>query len=157
MNRKNIISCLVLILITFVVTHYCTLKFCTNDYKVSLRQEQSRLTVTNFEVIPESKKPRPNMLKPSFYVDVTIDGTLNGGNCYIEYVQKSERIEEIDGKEVMIVEFEPKVSTTMNIFKLSGEDFSETFRYRVNGYADDELTYIFRCGDFEKTVEAIWG
>ena len=130
MNRKNIISCLVLILLTFFVTHYFTLKFCTNDYKVSLRQEQSRLTV---------------------------DGTLNGGNCYIEYVQKSERIEEIDGKEVMIVEFEPKVSTTMNIFKLSGEDFSETFRYRVNGYADDELTYIFRCGDFEKTVEAIWG
>ena len=113
--------------------------------------------VTNFEVIPESETPRPNMLKPSFYVDVTIDGTLNGGNCYIEYVQKSERIEEIDGKEVMIVEFEPKVSTTMNIFKLSGEDFSETFRYRVNGYTDDELTYIFRCGDFEKTVEAIWG
>ena len=48
MNRKNIIRCLVLILLTFFVTHYFTLKFCTNDYKVSLRQEQSRLAVTSF-------------------------------------------------------------------------------------------------------------
>lgn len=145
-----------MLLLTFVVAHYCTLKYYANDYKVSLRQEQSRLTVTDFDVIPETENPRPNMFDPSFYVDVTIQGNLNGGHCYIEYIQKSERIETVDGKDIMIVEFEPKVSVTMNIFKMSGGEFSKTFRYYVNGYTDDELTYIFKCGNFERTIETIW-
>ena len=146
-----------MIAISFVVAHVYTYSNCSKQYKVLFNEFSQYVTVENFDVIPE-ENTEVHLLKPYFYVDVKISGEKWSGPFYVSHIRKSERIENIDGNDTVIIEFAPQLSFTLNPFRLynSNGDFSKSFRYKLYGYDRTDLTYIFRCGDFEKIIHAEW-
>lgn len=157
MDRKTIIKCVFLIAISFIVANIYTYNYCSKQYKVLFNEFSQYVTVENFEVVPEDNT-EVNLLRPYFHVDVKMSGAIWPGPYYISHIRKSERIEKIDGNDVVIVELEPQLRFTINPFKLnnSSGNFSKSFKYKLYGYDRTDLTYIFRCGDFEEIVYAEW-
>ncbi len=153
MNKRDIIKYILIIILSFVVSHIYTSNTYVNDYKVQWRSGQSGITITNFEA--SAKESKLSMFNPSFYVDITINGTTERITECIDYVHKSERLEIIDGKETLVIEFQPWFKPTVNPFKFNVDNtFSETFKYKVYGYNSGDLVYLFKCGDFKKIIYA---
>lgn len=153
MNKRAIIKYILIIILSFAVSHIYTLNTYVNNYKVQWKSGQSGITITNFEV--SSKENKLSMFNPSFYVDITINGKMEKITECIDYIHRNERLEMIDGKETLVIEFKPWVRPTVNPFKFSiGNTFSKTFKYKVYGYNSGDLVYLFKCGDFEKTIYA---
>ena len=153
MNKRDIIKYILVIILSFAVSHIYTLNNYVNDYKIQWRSSQMGIEITDFEV--SAKESNLSMFNPSFYVDVTINGTTERITECIDYVHKSERIEVIDGKETLVIEFKPWFKPTINPFKFNVDNtFSKTFKYKVYGYNSGDLIYLFKCGDFEQIIYA---
>ena len=157
MNKKIIIRCIILILISSAMTYVYTYNHCSKQYKVLFNEFAQCVTVKNFEVTSKDNI-EVDFFETSFYVDINISGYIWTGPYYLSHIRKSERIENIDGKDVVIVEFAPQLTFTMNLFKMYNSDgnFSKSFRYKLYGYDRTDLTYILRCGEFEEVVHAKW-
>lgn len=121
------------------------------DFKINLRTINVGPWVTNFKATTKTKKL--NMFKTSFDVDVTIEGMCVWDDVKVDYIQKSERIEKIDGKNIAIIEFEPVYAHTKSPSEFNyGGKYKEKFTYTLNAYESGNLVYKLRCGDFEKTI-----
>ncbi len=158
MNFKTRIRIILLFIITNLLVAFFTQQYTSyiveenfKDYKINLRTINIGPWVTNFKATTKTKKL--NMFKTSFDVDVTIEGMCVHDDVKVDYIQKSERIEKIDGKDVAIIEFEPVYTHTRNPLEYNyNGKYKEKFTYTLNAYNSGNLVYKLRCGDFEKTI-----
>ena len=74
MNKRDIIKYILVIILSFAVSHIYTLNNYVNDYKIQWRSSQMGIEITDFEV--SAKESNLSMFNPSFYVDVTIKNTV---------------------------------------------------------------------------------
>ena len=150
-NKKSVIIFMIICIVVLVTSNYITSLKSVHDYKVGWLGAQSGSTVTNFDVT--AKEDSLSLFNTDFYVDVTIEGELYNIYHCVGYIHKSEHFEIVDGKKIVIVNFEPIYDTTLNIFKMKRDNkFKENFKYRMKSYDYGDLVYIFKCGDFEKKI-----
>ena len=158
MNSKKRVLIILMFVITNLLIAFLTHQYTFHsvekyykDYKINFRPITVGPQVTNFEATTKTEKL--NMFKTSFDVDITIEGMYMDDNMKVDYIQKSERIEKIDGKEIAIIEFEPVYTHTKSPleFNYSGK-YKEKFTYTLNAYDSGNLVYKLQCGDFEKTI-----
>ena len=158
MNFKRRLRIILIFVITNLLVAFFTQQYTTyiveenfKDYKINLRTISVGPWVTNFNATTKTKKL--NMFKTSFDVDVTIEGYCIYDDVKVDYIQKSERIEKFDGKDVAIIEFEPVYTRTKNPLEFNyGGKYKEKFTYTLNAYDSGNLVYKLRCGDFEKNI-----
>ena len=154
-NKTFLITAIfIIILVVSVKAAYRYAEYtaeCSQEYRLHFGVGRNAGTITGFQVIPKSKKV--NMLKSTFDVDVVIDGSFFDDTTYVSYIHKSERIENIDGKNVAVIEFCPVYEDgTSDTNRKKSADFKEKFTYTLEPYDWGNLIYKFRCGNFEKNI-----
>lgn len=155
MRKKIILSLGIIAAVAVIIllSVKITAHFVEREYRVEPWSHQKNLEITKFSVKKEDVKL--SIFRNSFDVYIYIKGTIDydGMKPYISYIHKSERYETIDGERVVVIELTPVVETKM--FSLNYNyhvDFDKKLTYRLRTYTYGYNKYIFRCGDFEKTV-----
>ena len=152
--RKNIIVLSAMIFILISVNSFCmylTASECENEYNMSLYGSPAKgYCITGIDA--SAGDIIVNKDNAYFNVNVYIDAEVFSGDKTFENIKKSERIEKINGRDVAIIEFLPLLVDAASMNPIRYQKIQEKFTYKLEPYAYGELTYILRCGEFEKVI-----